>query len=211
MLSEVVVFYFYISLCLSLSLSPPLKMASPVKMLRAGRLVTPQLYRPRAVAARPVAAVALPDARPSCPLLSRQRRSMGVGVREVKTKKKKTTSVQAGPSAATVRAASRVPVWLIPDVSQLDATAAESAWALAQEIPFSGLVTRAVAEIGIAFLLAGLGVKLLGKLAVESMKVLLLTLEGGKGGLISAEEREGKGKRVGIRMLFFFLSNESSH
>ena len=43
-------------------------------------------------------------------------------------------SINAGPSAAAVaaaRAASRGPVWLIPDISQLDATAAAAAWGLA--------------------------------------------------------------------------------
>jgi hypothetical protein len=62
-------------------------------------------------------------------------------------------------------------VWLIPDISQLDPTAAAAAWAAAQEIPLPSLFARAGAEIGIAFLVAGLGVKLLGKLAVESMRV----------------------------------------
>ena len=64
-----------------------------------------------------------------------------------------------------------MPVWLIPDVSQLDAAAAAAAWAVAKEIPLPNLFARAGAEIGIAFLVAGLGVKLLGKLAVESMRV----------------------------------------
>lgn len=62
-------------------------------------------------------------------------------------------------------------MWLIPDISQLDPTAAAAAWAAAQEIPLPSLFARAGAEIGIAFLVAGLGVKLLGKLAVESMRV----------------------------------------
>jgi hypothetical protein len=92
-------------------------------------------------------------------------------VRKVSPRK---TSINAGPSSAAVaaaRAASRVPVWLIPDISQLDTTAAAAAWAVAQEIPLPNLFARAGAEIGLAFLIAGLGVKLLGKLAVESMKV----------------------------------------
>lgn len=89
-------------------------------------------------------------------------------------------AVNAGPSAAAVaaaRAASRVPVWLIPDISQLDATAAAAAWTVAQQIPLPNLFARAAAEIGIAFLVAGLGVKLLGKLAVESMRVRSLFLK----------------------------------
>ena len=148
-------------------------MASTVTMLRAGCLMQ-QHQRPLAAAA--VAAVALPAVRPSAPLVARrpQRRSMGVVVREVTKKNPSTSSINAGPSAtavATARAASRVPVWLIPDISQLDATAAAAAWAVAQDIPLPSLYARAGAEIGIAFLLAGLGVKILGKLAVESMKV----------------------------------------
>ena len=101
---------------------------------------------------------------------------MPVVVRKARQPRKKTssTSISAGPSSAAVaaaRAASRVPVWLIPDISQLDATAATAAWAVAQEIPLPGLFARAAAEIGIAFAIAALGVKFLGKLAVESMRV----------------------------------------
>ena len=142
----------------------------PTMMLRAARVTAaPMQQRSRAVAAaaRPVPAASpvLPDCRRS-----------SIGIR--KTLPKRTSiSTNAAPvaaKAATVaaaRAASRVPVWLIPDISQLDPTAAAAAWAVAQEFSFGTLFARASAEIGIAFLLAGLGVKLLGKLAVESMRV----------------------------------------
>jgi len=131
-------------------------------MLRAVRVAPMQHQRPRAAAA----AVARQTAAVS-PLVARS-----MVVRKVSPRRK--TSINAGPSSAAVaaaRAASRVPVWLIPDISQLDTTAAAAAWAVAQEIPLPNLFARAGAEIGLAFLIAGLGVKLLGKLAVESMKV----------------------------------------
>ena len=139
--------------------------------LRAVRVAPMQLkQRPRAAAAtaavaRPAAAAAVSPLLLSARPTQRQRRSMVV---------RRAISINAGPSAAAVaaaRAASRVPVWLIPDISQLDATAAAAAWAVAQEIPLPSLLARAAAECGIAFLVAGLGVKLLGKLAVESRRV----------------------------------------
>lgn len=114
--------------------------------------------------------------------------------------------VKAGPSAAAVaaaRAASRVPVWLIPDISQLDPTAAAAAWTVAQQIPLPNLFARAAAEIGIAFLLAGLGVKLLGKLAVESMRVRADYVSQEERGLNRNARRGDNGRqevRVGIRL-----------
>lgn len=83
------------------------------------------------------------------------------------------TEAVAGAKAVAAAAASssRVPVWLIPDISQADPAAAAAAWAVAGEFSLAQLFARAAAEVGIAFLLARIGVKLLGKLTVESMKV----------------------------------------
>ena len=139
--------------------------------MRAVR-VTPMQQQPR-----PRASILSSSPSPS-PLVALRSRPIAV-VRKTTPSRKETpssssTCVRAGPSTAAVaaaRAASRVPVWLIPDISQLDPTAAAAAWAAAQEIPLPSLFARAGAEIGIAFLVAGLGVKLLGKLAVESMRV----------------------------------------